>query len=78
MSARTKKLTRTGNSVALVLDRELLEATGIDVDQPVEVSTHGDAIVIRTVRRRERKKKLASIVADAHRRYGPVFKKLAE
>ena len=78
MSILTKKLTRTGNSVALVLDRELLEATGIDVDKPVEVSTHGDAILVRPARTKQRKRKLEGIVADAHRRYGPVFKKLAE
>ena len=78
MSARTKRLTRTGNSVALVLDRALLEATGIDVDKPVEVSTHGDAIVVRPARSRHRRKKLDAVVADAHVRYGPVFRKLAE
>ena len=41
-----KKLTRTGNSLALVLDRELLEATGIDVSTSLEVSTDGEVIVI--------------------------------
>jgi hypothetical protein len=34
-----KKLTKTGNSLALVLDRPLLAATGIDADTPLEVST---------------------------------------
>lgn len=78
MANLTKKLTRTGNSVALVLDRELLEATGIDVDKPVEVSSHGDAIVVRTARTRGRRKKIEDAVTDAHRRYGEVFRKLAE
>ena len=78
MSAIRKKLTRTGNSIALVLDREILAATGIDVDKDVEVSVHGDSIVVRPARTPSRKKKLAEIVADAHHRYGPVFKKLAE
>ena len=31
-----KTLTRTGNSLALVLDRSLLQATGIDADTKVE------------------------------------------
>lgn len=78
MPTRTKKLTRTGNSVALVLDRTLLEATGMDADGLVEVSAHGDAIVVTPARTRRRKRRLQEIVADAHRRYGPVFKKLAE
>ncbi len=78
MSVRTKKLTRTGNSVALVLDREFLEETGIDADKPVEVSTHGDAIVVRPARTKARAKRVETIAEDAHHRYGPVFKKLAE
>ena len=41
-----KKLTRTGNSFALVLERPLLEATGIDADTQLEVSTDGDVILI--------------------------------
>jgi antitoxin component of MazEF toxin-antitoxin module len=41
-----KTLTRTGNSLALVIDKSLLEATGIAADTPLEVSTDGDVIVI--------------------------------
>ena len=78
MTTRTKKLTRTGNSVALVLDRDLLEATGMDADSSVEVSTHGDAILVRPARTKKRKSRIQEVVSDAHRRYGPVFKKLAE
>lgn len=37
-----KHLTKTGNSLALVLDRPLLEATRIDADTPLEVSTDGE------------------------------------
>jgi hypothetical protein len=36
------------------------------------------ALVVRPARTRQRKAKLQEVVADAHRRYGPVFKKLAE
>ncbi len=45
-----KNLTRTGNSVALVLDRQLLEAANLDPDDQVEVSTNGRVIVIAPVR----------------------------
>ena len=40
----TKRLTRTGNSLALVLDRPLLEATNIDAETDLEISTDGDVI----------------------------------
>ncbi len=73
-----KKLTRSGNSLALVIDRPLLEALGIDAETELEVSTDGDVLVVTPVRDRRRARKLAQIVAEAHQRYGGVFKRLAE
>jgi len=73
-----KKLTRSGNSLALVIDKPLLEALEIDADTELEVSTDGEVLVIAPVRDRRRTKKLAEIVAEAHERYGGVFKRLAE
>lgn len=73
-----KMLTRTGNSLALVLDRELLATTRIDADTPLEVSTDGDVIVVTPVRGKKRKARLKAVVAEAHERYGGVFRKLAK
>ena len=73
-----KKLTRSGNSLALVIDKPLLEALGLDADSSVEVSTDGEVIVIAPVRDRKRSARLAEVVAEAHERYGGVFKRLAE
>lgn len=73
-----KRLTKTGNSLALVLDKRLLEATGIDADTPLEVSTDGDVIVISPARDRRRAARLKQIATEAHRRYGGVFRRLAE
>ena len=73
-----KRLTRTGNSFALVLDRGLLEAAGIDADTPLEVSTNGQVIIVSPARGTRRVAKLKRIVAGAHRQYGGVFKRLAE
>src|SRR3982074_2557264 len=36
-----KKLTRTGNSLALVLDKDLLEQLGIDAQTALQLSTDG-------------------------------------
>ena len=47
-----KRLTRTGNSHALVLDKGILEATGIDSDTILEVSTDGDVILGLETRKR--------------------------
>jgi antitoxin component of MazEF toxin-antitoxin module len=73
-----KRLTRTGNSLALVLDRPLLEAAGIDAATTVEVSTDGDVIVVTPVRRKRRAAKLASALEEINTRYAGVFKRLAE
>jgi len=73
-----KRLTKTGNSLALVLDRPLLEATGIDAATAVEVSTNGDVIVITPVRPRKRAAKLGSALEAINARYAGVFKRLAE
>ena len=73
-----KKLTRSGNSLALVIDKPLLEALGIDAETELELSTDGDVLLAAPVRPRRRSKKLAEIVAEAHQRYGGVFQRLAE
>jgi antitoxin component of MazEF toxin-antitoxin module len=73
-----KRLTRTGNRLALVLDRRLLEAAGIDATTTVEVSTNGDVIVVTPVRTKKRRLKLRSALEDINARYAGVFKRLAE
>lgn len=73
-----KKLTKTGNSLALVLDKPLLDRAQIGANTPLEVSTDGDVIVITPVRDRRRTARLKRIVAEAHREYGGVFKRLAD
>lgn len=73
-----KKLTKTGNSLALVLDKPLLERVGIDASTPLEVSTDGQVIVISPVRDRRRTARLKRVVAEAHRRYSGAFRRLAE
>lgn len=76
--AMTKHLTRTGNSLALVLDKPLLEATGIDASTELEVSSDGDVIVITPVRDERRREQLRRGVEEIHRRYAGVFRRLAE
>lgn len=64
-----KKLTRTGNSLALVLDRALLEQSGIYADTPR---------VVAPVRSAARTAKLKTIMERVHARYAGAFKRLAE
>jgi antitoxin MazE len=73
-----KTLTRTGNSLALVLDRSLLEATGIDADTKLEVSTDGDVILISPVRSKKRTAELRRVLAELDEDFAGVFRRLAE
>jgi antitoxin MazE len=72
------KLTRNGNSLALVLDQPLLEQLGIDENTELELSTTGDMLVVTPVRDEARRKKLKRILEDLHREYGGLFRRLAE
>src|SRR5450432_1533729 len=73
-----KRLTKTGNSLALVLDKPLLEQLGIDEDTPLEISTNGDVLVVTPVRDPARERKLKMALDEMDRRYSGVFKRLAE
>ena len=73
-----KKLTRSGNSLALVIDKPLLEALQIDAETQLEVSTDGDVLLVAPVRDPSRTARLERSVDQAHERYGGVFKRLAD
>ncbi len=72
-----KRLTRTGNSLALVIDRPLLDATGIDADTPLDISTNGDVIVISPVRGQNCQGRFRAAVDTIHQDYAGVFRRLA-
>jgi antitoxin MazE len=73
-----KKLTRAGNSLALVLDKPLLRQLGIDEQTELEISTDGDVLVITPVRSRAHERKLRKAVYKINERYGGLFKRLSE
>ena len=73
-----KRLTRTGNSVALVLDKPLLEELGLDENAEVEVSTNGQVIVITPKRNSARDRKFRKAVDKVNRKYAGLFKRLSE
>ncbi len=73
-----KRLTRTGNSHAIVLDKGILEVTGIDSDTLLEVSTDGDVILICPVRSDDRVAKLRRGLDRMHKRYARAFRRLAQ
>jgi antitoxin MazE len=73
-----KKLTKHGNSMALVIDRPILELLKIDSETPLEISTDGKQLIIAPARPSRRRKKFEAAQEWAHKRYGKAFQKLAE
>lgn len=73
-----KRLTRTGNSLALILEKPLLEQVGIDESTEVEISTDGDVIVISPVRTKKHAARLGQALKEINERYAGVFKRLSE
>lgn len=73
-----KHLTKTGNSHAVVIEKKILEATGIGPETPLEISTYGDVIVISPVREADRTAKLKRGMEAIHRLYAGAFRRLAE
>jgi antitoxin component of MazEF toxin-antitoxin module len=52
-----KKLTKHGNSLALVIDRPVLDLLKIDADTPLDISTDGERLIIAPTSPASRKQK---------------------
>lgn len=74
-----KHLIKHGNSHALVIDKAILELLKIDPDATeLEVITDGNVLLITPVRDKKKQKELENALAKIDRKYGRVFKRLAE
>jgi antitoxin MazE len=75
----TKKLTKHGNSYALIIERAILDLLGIDSTTPLQISTpDGCSIVITPLKKAAQKRKFKSALKKINKRYGRVLKSLAE
>ncbi|MFC1601102.1 AbrB/MazE/SpoVT family DNA-binding domain-containing protein [Candidatus Sumerlaeota bacterium] len=73
-----KRLTKHGNSLALVIERPILELLKADADTPFEISTDGEALVLSPVRDKKRRAAFQQALAATNRKYGRALKRLAE
>jgi antitoxin component of MazEF toxin-antitoxin module len=72
------KLTKHGNSLALVIDRPILDLLNIDTETPLDITTDGKRLIVAPAGESERRDKFQAAQRAAHKRYGRAFKKLAE
>jgi len=74
----TKKLSKHGNSLALVIDRAVLELLGIDEQTTLNISTDGRALIIVPSCDKRRRKRFQDALASCNEQYGDTLKRLAE
>ena len=72
-----KKLSKHGNSLALVIDRSILDLLKIDQETSLEVSTDGESLIVAPVRDKKRRQRFALALAASNERYGKALKRLA-
>jgi antitoxin component of MazEF toxin-antitoxin module len=63
-----KRLVAIGNSLGIILEKPILELLNIQRETDLEMTTDGDALILRPIReeRRRRVKAAARRVMDAH------------
>ena len=73
-----KRLTKHGNSLALVIDRPILELLKIDAETPLEISTDGHVLVVSPVLNAGDQRKFERALEKVNRKYSRALKRLAE
>ncbi len=73
-----KRLTKHGNSLALVIEKGVLDLLDIDADTPLSISTDGSCLIIAPVRDADRREKFKAALGEANGRYGRALKRLAD
>ncbi len=73
-----KYLTTHGNSLALVIEKAVLNLLDIKPKTPLEITTDGKSIVISPVKSKQREATFQSALAKVNDRHAKTLKKLAE
>lgn len=73
-----KKLQKHGNSQALVIDKPIMEALGIDADSPLQVTVSGNSLVITPVNVGLGRERVSEALDKLRPRYREMLERLAE
>jgi antitoxin component of MazEF toxin-antitoxin module len=74
----TKKLIQHGNSVALVLDKPILDLLNMNIDTPLEISTDGQNIILSPQYIHNNEQNIMDSLEKINRKFGKALKKLGE
>ena len=73
-----KKLTRHGNSLALVIDKPILELLNIFPETPLEITTDGRRLIIAPSRRSDRQSALKYFLSEKKSDFIPALSAVDE
>ena len=73
-----KKLTRQGNSSALILDRTMLDLLDIDQDTPLKLTIDGKRLIVEPLTDREREDTFDKAVQRTGKKNAELFRRLAK
>ena len=74
----TKKLIQHGNSVALVLDKPILELLNININTPFEVTTDGKNLILSPQSENDPEVNIMASLERINKKYSKVLQKLGE
>ncbi|CUS35826.1 AbrB/MazE/SpoVT family DNA-binding domain-containing protein [Candidatus Nitrospira nitrificans] len=73
-----KTLQKHGNSMALVIEKPMMEALGIKENTPLQLTVSGNALVITPANVGIGREEVEVSLKKMRRRYGPMLKRLAD
>lgn len=73
-----KRLQKQGNSVALIIEKPVMQALGITEETPLQVTVNGNALVVTPANVGVGPERMKTIIKDIRKRYGPMLNRLAE
>ncbi len=73
-----KTLQKHGNSQALVIDKALMEALGIDHDSPLQITVSGNSLIVTPVDVGIGREKVAEALEQLRPAYGDMLQRLAD
>lgn len=74
----TKRLVKVGNSLALIVDKAVLDLLHITPETEFDITTDGRRLLVSPLDKPQMRKELAEVWAGIRERHGELFEKLAE
>ena len=75
---RIQRVTRQGNSAALIIDRTLMDLLDIDQDTDLKLTVNGKQLLVERLGEKEQSKRVGEISKDLIARNSELYRRLAK